>query len=117
MLASVYPEHHATNVLSVCLGNGNPNRLVSLWEIMNHFDAFGLASFFQKLLDVESRCDEQKGKMGGGAMVPPGLKAGAEGAIGNIADFCKTHNLDEDQEIESVKLSLAEPIPLDLSTL
>jgi hypothetical protein len=52
MSAIVEAVSSSRDALPVCLWHENPNRLVSLWDIVNHFDAHGFAELVLQLTGV-----------------------------------------------------------------
>lgn len=48
-----------SNALPACLGNGNPNRLVSLWDIVNHFKASDFCTRVGNLAILEARFQKE----------------------------------------------------------
>jgi len=106
MLAPVHPEPRDRETLPVCLGGENPNRLVSLWDIVNRFKA---AEFCTRIgnLSVLHRDILSVGVEDCEAWNQIGLEVGAQilHAARNCNQIGLTHAF---EEIDRVNSGLAE---------
>src|ERR1035441_9489709 len=65
MLAPVHPDSGSHDALPVCLSKENPNRLVSLWDIVNQFKAADFCLRVGNLAVFEARFQhENPSKLG-----------------------------------------------------
>src|SRR5437867_93802 len=85
MLASVHRDSFSRDSLPVCLRSEKPNRLVSLWDIVNHFDAFRFGMLLKELAAwyATAMVDEDKGR------IVPELIEGSLGTVKDLRAFCK----------------------------
>lgn len=71
------------NALPVCLWKENPNRLVSLWDIVRYFPVSDVYLMLRTMKQIEETCDNIALKSHGGEPVPP--------AIVEEIRFCHSH--------------------------
>jgi len=55
MVASDHSESASRKRLPVCLGNGNLNRLVSLWDLVERFNADYCLGIIAAMIELENK--------------------------------------------------------------
>jgi hypothetical protein len=85
MPAAAHRDSFSQDSLPVCLGNGNPNRLVTLWDIVNYFDALQFGLFINELgkWHAAALIDRDEGRQ------CSTVTEGALGTVRNLRIFCE----------------------------
>jgi hypothetical protein len=109
------------NPLSVCLGNGNSNRLVSLWDIVNAFSLHTLLFHLDTLHFLERSCQKMRAQTHGGVPLPAYELQMAQQMLPAIKVFCDGMRLESSSRaIERIALGTdkeEDDIPDDMKDL
>jgi hypothetical protein len=118
MVASVYSGPCSDNALPVCLGSGNPNRLVSLWDIVNQFRLGDFLNCHGVLMGWTLMLEGEKARKGAGAHLDKKRFDLLLEHIQKMQDFCRLVGFkDAEEKITRTLRHYKVPESIDLSAL
>jgi hypothetical protein len=97
MLAAAHSESHGRDALPVCLGRENPNRLVSLWDLVNIFDLLEFARVHGQLEYIMASADASASSTASTGLVVRLCR--------DLVKFCEPHGFEASRDMAAIAAS------------